>query len=398
MSSSSLPKGDRAVIFLHVPKTAGSTLRRILQRQFEPSATHRLYGNHPEELFAQFRTLPESARLRIRLLLGHFGFGMHRHLASPFTYVAVTRQPVERVISDYEYIRNNAGHVFHRRMIEANLGLREFVECGEWTFNDNAMVRMFAGMLDAPVGSLDERALERAKSNIRDHFGLVGLTERFDETLVLLARRFGWRSVYYERENVSANRPDKAAVPEDAVSAIARANALDIDLHRFVTEHFQREAEQEGPGFQDAVREFGRVNAELKRLIHEAHELIMEQHYQDALHTLDRAFALDPEAAVVHHQRSAACFHLGAVEDALMHASVALRLDPYDRRVILHCGHLLDSAGRPGRAQALYRFYLRQQDPYDAEILGKLDAAEGESGEGLRRLLSSCARLGAIPS
>ncbi|MFH0944088.1 MAG: sulfotransferase family 2 domain-containing protein [Planctomycetota bacterium] len=392
--SSSAPRGDRAVIFLHVPKTAGSTLRRILQRQFEPGATHRLYGNHPEELFAHFKTLPEVTRLQIQLLLGHFDFGMHQHLASPATYVAVTRQPVERIISDYHYIRNNPGHVFHQTLMEANMGLREFVECGEWKFNDNAMVRMFAGMLDAPWGSLDEETLERAKNNIRDHFSLVGLTEKFDEALVLLARQFGWRSLYYERENVAVKKPPAATIPEDTVSGITRVNALDVDLYQFVADRFEQETEREGSGFQDAVREFVRVNGELRTLIHDAHELIMEQDFVGALSTLDRAFAVAPEMAMVHHQRSAACFHLGDMDDALAHAAVALRLDPYDRRVILHCGHLLDSQGRPGQARALYRFYLRQQDPYDAEILGKLDAPEGECGEGLRRMLSSCARLG----
>ena len=69
-------------------------------------------------------------------------------------------------------------------------------------------------------------------TNLREHFAVVGVKERFDETLVVLARAFGWSDVSYERQNVTENRLAAEDLPESAVEAILDANRFDAALHK----------------------------------------------------------------------------------------------------------------------------------------------------------------------
>ena len=60
---------------------------------------------------------------------------------------------------------------------------------------------------EKPPPPLTEGDLAQAKRNL-DRFLVVGLTERFDESFILIRRALGWRLPMYERHNVS-----KAGLP-----------------------------------------------------------------------------------------------------------------------------------------------------------------------------------------
>ena len=60
-----------------------------------------------------------------------------------------------------------------------------------------------SGDLDTPFGACTSDMLERAKRHIEERFSFVGITERFDESLVLLRRTFAWKPPYYVAANVT---------------------------------------------------------------------------------------------------------------------------------------------------------------------------------------------------
>jgi hypothetical protein len=102
--------------------------------------------------------------------------------------------------------------------------------------------------------------LKTAKSNLRDHFAVVGLTERFDETLLLLKRELGWRRHSYMRHNVTARRPKKRALSEAALNSILGANQLDIELYQYAKGLFEERVRQQGPSFNRELNRFRSVN------------------------------------------------------------------------------------------------------------------------------------------
>ena len=58
-------------------------------------------------------------------------------------------------------------------------------------------------------GPCTAEIFERAKENLRRHFSVVGLSERFEETLALMKLRFGWKLKSYASFNVTRCSTEK---------------------------------------------------------------------------------------------------------------------------------------------------------------------------------------------
>jgi Galactose-3-O-sulfotransferase len=84
------------------------------------------------------------------------------------------------------------------------------------------------------------------------HFAVVGLSERFDESLLLIKRKLGWnRLPLYQKQNVAAHRPPE--LPKHVLNTIRKHNELDYELYEWASERLQHELEQE-----DIQKELGK--------------------------------------------------------------------------------------------------------------------------------------------
>ena len=194
---------NHSLLFLHVPKTAGTTFRGILNRVYNEDQTHELYGNIPKAI-ADFKALPEGQRQQITCLRGHVPFGLHVHLPGNVTYVTFLRDPVERVISHYYYVRRTPEHRLHDAIVNDGVTLRGYVDLdGELR---NGQSRMIAA---CPDTSDPDAVYEKAWNNLTSYFPVVGITERFDLSLALMVTKLNWPNVYYRKRNVSRKRPGK---------------------------------------------------------------------------------------------------------------------------------------------------------------------------------------------
>src|SRR5438874_1730089 len=103
---------DEVLLFLHIPKTGGSTLSKILERQYPRAQTLTL----DDQKIAQFKTLPVAERGRYCLVKGHLHFGLHHFIPRPSTYITLLREPVERVLSFYHYARSTPDHYLYTQL------------------------------------------------------------------------------------------------------------------------------------------------------------------------------------------------------------------------------------------------------------------------------------------
>jgi hypothetical protein len=106
---------------------------------------------------------------------------------------------------------------------------RDFDACDA----DNPQTR-FAS--NCPYGPLNEGHLEQAKATFAA-MDVVGCTERFEESLMILAQRFGWSELSYHRLNVSHAQENAA---EDAAlhAELDRHLAFDRQLIARAAERF----------------------------------------------------------------------------------------------------------------------------------------------------------------
>lgn len=257
------------IIFTHVPRTAGTTLVSILERQYPRNEQFYFYvrekfGN-TDEAVAEFARLPEEQRARLKVLQGHVGYGIHRHFER-YTYVALFREPVARVVSYYYYILKQPGHYLHNIVLGNRMRLEEFVTSGLSTELDNIQTRQIAGVEGVAYGHCTEKTLETAKLNLVRQYAVAGLSERFDETVVLLQRHCGWGSPVYTRRNVIADKPAREQIPEATARLIEQRNALDVALYRFAKKQFEATLAGQDETFQEELGRLRKYNGWLQRL------------------------------------------------------------------------------------------------------------------------------------
>lgn len=224
----------RKVIFIHIPKTAGGTLRYITARQYPAMQTAEVNKQRrlPTISLEELENLSPTQRKKIQLVQGHLPFGAHRFFDEPVGYITLLREPVARILSFYYYVKNIPSHRLGQEIIKHNLSLRDFVLRIPDRNLHNGQTYMLAGKNIAP-----ERALDTAISNLQNHFIAIGLTERFDESILLFKEKLKWTSLFYQKRN--SKKQQREPLSEEVIAIIREKNQLDIALYDFGKQIFE---------------------------------------------------------------------------------------------------------------------------------------------------------------
>ena len=234
------------VIFQHIPKAAGSTILSILRRKYSPSERCHLTG--PGGIReAEFARMPLEQRAQFRLIMGHLFFGIHRHVPGPTTYLTLLRHPVDRVVSHYQYVKRTPHHYLYDRVVAENMSLEAYVSSGVSLELNNGQVRSLYGPEHQATeyGRCSREMLIQAQRNLRECYSVVGITERFDESLLLMRQKLEWTNLpLYDAKNVSRKKGGETAVSKQVISIIERDNVLDLELYEDVSKSFAADVEQ----------------------------------------------------------------------------------------------------------------------------------------------------------
>jgi len=249
------PSGQPLLVFVHIPKTAGTTLRTVLSMN-EPGARSRALGNVfkggggiSKTPIVRLRDGKGPDLTNVRLVRGHVPLGIREYLPQDrelrcFTFL---REPVDRTLSHYFAIRE-AGRVYGLPPLTADATLDDAFEGGY--LHDNLQTRMLSGQPE-PFGQVDGEMFKQAKHNLRAGLACFGLTERFDESLVLAKQRLGLNTILHDSNSrVNTTRPRGDEVPADLRRAAERSNRYDIRLYRYAQKLFDSAPERQGPEFQ----------------------------------------------------------------------------------------------------------------------------------------------------
>ena len=254
------------VIFLHIPKTAGSTLYRILERHYRFSQIYTIWQTGTLD---EFKALTPERTKQIKLLRGHAGYGTHQQLPGQSAYFTILRNPTARVISYYHFIRRTPHHYCHQQLIENNWTLPQFLNNKADPMADNAHTRLLSGFgsgQEVPFGKLTKAHLQSAKDNLAS-MAVVGLTERFDETLFLLSAAFGWQKLNYARQNVTKEAKKSTEQPTETLAAIHSVNQFDWELYDYAERLMEDQVNKQGAGWQEKIMHFQKQNDRLRPFI-----------------------------------------------------------------------------------------------------------------------------------
>ena len=245
------------VAFVHIPKTAGTTLNSILAREYSPDETYEVMMRgmslsvpkpvmlrRPVISFSKIRHLKSALRHPhgLRLIRGHFDLSLGKLLPPDTQFFTLLRDPVERAISHYYHYRRQTTDPIHPLAMRSSL--TQWVSSCGLVEMDNGQTRRLAGEINLPWGQVTSQTLDRAKSNLASNFAVVGLTERFEESLILLHRAFNWPLHAYTARNVGSDRPRRTELSEEALQAIENCNRFDLDLYQFAAALFEQAASE----------------------------------------------------------------------------------------------------------------------------------------------------------
>ncbi len=206
-------------VVLHIPKTAGTSLRHSLTQGLSPAERLLLYNPPFGLTVPELARLPRAQKQAVSMVLGHAFFGVGAYLARPTQYLTILRQPLKRLRSHLAH-HLAAGTTFFAE--GRPVSLAEAFNQGHSPEFDNLMVRSIAGLSEdvAPLGTLDASAVDLALFNVQQHFAFVGFVETLAQDVQALSRLLGREIEHPGVENV---RP-----PGDQ----ARGGDRDIDWSR----------------------------------------------------------------------------------------------------------------------------------------------------------------------
>jgi hypothetical protein len=228
-------QGNKVIINVHVPKTAGSTFGHRMRDVFRAYGRVDLYANihlglgvHPEEtapaalvrhLTTYLAQLPPD---RPAVLTGHIRLKDIAPVIAPFgdriELVTFLRDPIERCISDYNYCLTPK-HPDHIRFRQQFPAFSDFLD------NDDLVNSHLVHLRPHARATVGETA-----DHLSDRFFFIGQTARFDDDFDRLCDRLGLPHVPPLRVNVGPDRGEDGGIDSTLRTQVAKAAAADIAL------------------------------------------------------------------------------------------------------------------------------------------------------------------------
>jgi len=240
------------IIFMHIPKTGGETLRAILREHFSPDAIYIRDWPQKEDI-ENIRNLSSEKKARIKLYMGHCGYYNKIHELFPDNprYITVMREPIARVFSYYHYLLQHPGHWL--RQEAQKTGQDFFKLLVEHVQNEVTRRFQFGGR------NIDD-ALSLAKKVFREDFLFIGLLEKFDESIIFLKRTLNMDTPFYTVKNRNSMTNYIQKMTREQRDYITDHNKYDIELYTYANELFHASINNCPPDFFDEVAQFKELN------------------------------------------------------------------------------------------------------------------------------------------
>ena len=236
------------ILFMHIPKTAGTSVRHTLDAVYGPHERAFVYeGSRLDGAIGlhELEQLPDDQRLGLQLVLGHFPFGLHRMFPGRPRYVTMMRGPVDRVMSLYFHYKHRLAPPPGSREAVQHADIRENeLSLEDWAFDparleaDNGMVRQLLGHPGVAHGACTEAMLEEAVANIDEHFDAVLIRGFMRDSMEILSRVIGRDLPAPTRANVNPERPTVDSLEPRLRRRLWELNELDARLFELMLDRF----------------------------------------------------------------------------------------------------------------------------------------------------------------
>jgi len=248
-------KKDDILYYLHIPKTAGTTLISLIDSYF--NRKNEVLGIHSWKFLIPKLPLNFS---NYRFVRGHYGIGFYRLLPKKPIYITILREPTDLIISMYKMLQRQRAEA-ERYSIPQDKTISELITdpkildikdtLTRWLGVDQDVLSFTKDMDLNQIADFqpeehetflspdmsDEELLKVAKQHLTE-FAWVGILERFEESMFLLYYQFGWNPIRDTRKRNVAPK-DSNDLNDAAKKQLDEWTKLDRDLYKYGLELFE---------------------------------------------------------------------------------------------------------------------------------------------------------------
>lgn len=218
------------LISIHVPKCAGQSFAEVLRTWFGKGYLRHYYNeklNKPPVKHNLHRGLFRRTYKPDICIHGHFnrerGIGVEDYYPEVQQFITILRDPFELHLSNYFFVQRLGDKAYRagkaHSIIENQLDLAEYLQ--------TATTSYLLKFLPADL------TLENYREKLPEKFVFIGVAEKLQKSVDLLADVVGCRSSKVEEKNVSARTE---SIPDGAREEFIRNNPLEMAIYNFALE------------------------------------------------------------------------------------------------------------------------------------------------------------------
>lgn len=228
---------QKLIFFTHIPKTSGTTFFRSSVVPNIPQA--QIYEVASIRKVLTDRLTSKLSANDLKVISGHFKYGMHYLFPGESKYIVFLRDPIDRAVSFYYFIKDSNVNVYRHPMRDYadSVSIEEFYQNPKFS---NMICQQIAGYKVSAIyqkfaqhGSFQNLLLKTASDHLFNRYDNYGLLEQFEASRILLCNRLALNAVDKDlkKQKKTGKRPKIEDLSASTLSALKASHQLDLELY-----------------------------------------------------------------------------------------------------------------------------------------------------------------------